>query len=133
MPAEFVRYKPIRKPFREKKADFGMYERNPEYKQAFDWIRKALAKHAILHHIDYDAAANPEASGRPLELYIDASGYGWAGVLTQRLVPHGAPKIVSLICKGFKDVEVRWSAMERALFALWRGVVEHEKYLKESG
>ena len=51
-------------------------------------------------------------------------------MLTQRLVPHGAPKIVSLIAKGFKDVETRWSAMERELFALWRGVVEHEKLIK---
>ena len=35
-----------------------------------------------------------------------------------------------MICKGFKDVEVRWSAMERELYALWRGVVEHEKFIK---
>ena len=68
MPARFARYEVMLKPFRKKKADFGMYERNPEYKEAFDWIRKALAKRAILHPVNYEAAANPEASARPLEL-----------------------------------------------------------------
>ena len=74
-----------------------------------------------MRHIDYEAAANPEASGRPLELFIDASDYGWAAVLTQRLKPHEAPKIISMITKSFNDTQLAWSAMERELYALWQG------------
>ena len=73
--------------------------------------------------MDYEAAANPAASGRPLEMFIDASDYGWSATLTQRPTPHAAPKVISIVAKGFTDVQQRWSAMERELFALWQGVV----------
>ncbi len=43
---------------------------------------------------------------------------------------HGPPKIVDIIAKGFDDVQLRWSAMERELFALWKGVVGLEKLIK---
>ena len=50
---------------------------------------------------------------------IDASDYGWCAVLCQRPEPGMAPKIVAIIAKGFTDVQQRWSAMERELYALW--------------
>jgi hypothetical protein len=80
--------------------------------------------------MDFDAAAHPETSGRPLELFIDASDYGWAAVLCQRVSPHKAPKIISVLCKPFAEVQLRWSAMERELYALWQRVVGHERLLK---
>ena len=89
-----------------------------------------LAKHVVLRHVDYNAAANPDVSGRPLEIFFDASDYGWAAVLTQRETPHGAPKIISIVAKGFSDVQLRWSAMERELYALWQGLLGHERMIK---
>ena len=86
-----------------------------------------MAESVVVNHVDYNAAANPEISGRPYEMFIDASDYGWCATLCQRPEPGKAPKIVSIIAKGFTDVQQRWSAMERELYALWRGVVEHEK------
>ena len=65
----------------------------------------------IITHMDHAAAAHPELSGRPLEMFIDASDYGWAAVLCQRPAPGQAPKIVSVIAKGFSDVQQRWSAI----------------------
>ena len=59
-------------------------------------------------------------------MFIDASDYGWAAVLCQRPEPGKAPKIISVIAKEFTDVQQRWSAMERELYALWQGVVGHE-------
>ena len=44
--------------------------------------------------------------------------------------PHGAPQIIALIAKAFQDVQLRWSAMERELYALWQGVVGHERLIK---
>ena len=48
-------------------ADFSVWEKEPAYKEAFLWIRACLARHAILHHVDDEAAARLETSGRPLE------------------------------------------------------------------
>ena len=61
---------------------------------------------------------------------IDASDYGWAATLCQRPEPGRAPKIISVIAKGFTDVQQRWSAMERELYALWQGVVGRERLIK---
>ena len=65
-----------------------------------------------------------------MELFIDASDYGWAAVLCQRLHPHGVPKIIPIISKAFDPTQLRWSAMERELYALWQGVVLHERLIK---
>jgi len=75
------------------------------------------------------AAAKPEEPGRPLEMFIVASDYGWAATLTQRPEPHRAPRVISIIAKAFLDVQLRWSAMERDLHALWQGVVGHERFI----
>ena len=78
----------------------------------------------MLHHPDFKAAANTEESSRSFEIFSDASDYGWAAVLCQRL------EIIALIAKAFQDVQLRWSAMERELYALWQGVVGHERLIK---
>ena len=89
-----------------------------------------LCRDAFFFHPDYAAAQDPAKSGRPLEVFIDASDFGWAAVLCQRLKPRGAPKIISVISKAFDPTQLRWSAMERELYALWQGVTGHEKYLR---
>ena len=88
-----------------------------------------LSERTVLSHMDYEAAANPAASGRPLEMFI-ASDYGWSATSTQRPTPHAAPKVISIVAKEFTDVQRRWSAMERELFALWQGVMSHERLVK---
>ena len=98
--------------------------------EAFLKIRSMLAKDVVLHHVDFAAASDPEKSGRPLEMFVDASDYGWCATLCQRAEPQGAPKVVACIAKAFNDTQLRWSAMERELYALWKGVVGHERYLR---
>ena len=41
-----------------------------------------------------------------------------------------SPKIIAVITKAFSEVQLRWSAMERELYALWHGVVGHVKLIK---
>ena len=89
-----------------------------------------LAGNAVIYHVDHVAASRPHESGRPLEMFIDASDFGWAGVLCQRPEPGKAPKIISVLAKGFSDVQQRWSAMERELYALWQSVMERERLIK---
>ena len=38
--------------------------------------------------------------------------------------------IIAVIAKGFTDVQQRWSAMERELYALWQGMVGHDRLIK---
>ena len=76
----------------------------------------------MLHHPDFGAAAGWLESGRPFEIFVDASDFAWAAVLCQRDEPHGPPRVIDIVAKGFTDVQLRWSAMERELYALWQGV-----------
>ena len=89
-----------------------------------------LRRDAVLAHPYYEPAQNPVESGRPLEVFIDASDFGWAAVLCQRPRAHSAPKIISVISKAFDPTQLRWSAMERELYALWQGVTGHGEYLR---
>ena len=89
-----------------------------------------MCESVIITHMDHAAAAHPELSGRPLELFIDASDFGWAAVLCQRETPHGAPKIIAIGARGFSEVQLRWSATERELYAIWQGLVGLERLVK---
>jgi hypothetical protein len=37
---------------------------------------------------------------------------------------------VAIVAKGFADVQQRWSAMERELYALWQGVLSHDRLIR---
>ena len=76
---------------RKEGSDFKKLWQKPQ-REAFEKIRTMLAREAVLRHVDDRAAARPAHSGRPLELFIDASAYGWCGTLFQRLDPHGHRK-----------------------------------------
>ena len=133
MDPEWLKDEQVLACFRKKEAkrDFEkVWKSDPKYFEAFKRIRTRLGKDVVLHHIDFAAAENPDESGRPLELFIDASDYGWCATLCQRQTPHGAPKIISCVAKGFDETQLKWSAMERELYALWKGVLAHDKYLR---
>ena len=125
MNPEWVEWERVLRVFRKKGCDFGAWHKDPKYRNAFLKIRTALSSDTVLVHIDYEAAASPSVSGRPLEIFIDASDYAWAATLTQRLTPHGAPKVIAITAKGFSDAQLRWSAMERELYALLQGCLSH--------
>ena len=81
----YIKYEAIFAPLRKKEAqkDFprawaeggkGKVDGQPcTYKEAFEKSRQLLHSGAVLTHIDYEAAMNPDQSGRPLETFIDAS------------------------------------------------------------
>jgi hypothetical protein len=89
-----------------------------------------LSEWTVLGHMDHATAANPAASGRPLELFIGASDCGWSATATQRPEPNGPPKVISLITKGVADFQQRWPAMERKLCASLQGVIGPEHLVK---
>jgi len=130
MDPEWIKHEATLSPFRKKGTDFGTFQKDAKYEFAFREIRKMLSKAAILHHPDYVAASVPWESGRPFEIFVDASDYGWCAALCQRPTPHKAPKIIGMIAKAFSDTQLRWSAMERELYALWQGVVGFERLIR---
>jgi hypothetical protein len=73
MDPQWIEWELVLRPFRKKNADFSVWHSDPKYREAFLKIRQGLTEKAILVHIDFEAAANPELSGRPLEMFIDAS------------------------------------------------------------
>ena len=70
---------------------------------------------------DFHAASRPWVTGRPCEVYIDASDLAWCVVLCQRSVPGGTPKIIGIVTKSFSDEATRWNAFEREYFAFKEG------------
>ena len=72
MPPEWLKWELLLKPFRKKHCDFAKTW-GKTHLEAFMEIRKAMSHTVVLHHMDYMAAAHPEDSGRPLEMFIDAS------------------------------------------------------------
>ena len=58
-------------------------------------------------------------------MFVDANDFAWSACLCQRLEPHRTPKIVAIARKGFSEVQLRWSAMQRELYALHQGVLGH--------
>ena len=75
-----------------------------------------IADEAALHAPDFLAAADLE-SGRPFELWIDASEYAWACVLAQREEKGGCPRPIAMYGRSFSTTEANWSAWERELYA----------------
>ena len=67
---------------------------------------------------DWNAAAYPWVSGRPFEMWVDASDEAWSICLCQRKEPAGTPQIIAFVAKGFSDEATRWSAFEREIYCL---------------
>ena len=129
---EWLLHEKVLKPFRKKGVRFRELwngKEGPAFQAASKAIRALLAKDVVLHHPDFEAASRPAESGRPFEIFIDASDYGWAAVLCQRQEPHGPPRIIDVVAKGFSDTQLRWPAMERELYALWQGVTPMDKLI----
>ena len=87
MHPEWLEHEAVLRPFRKKGIKF--YEewngpKHTKYKEAWCAIRANLAAHAVLYHPNFEAASRPEESGCPFEIFVDASDFGWAAVLTQR-------------------------------------------------
>ena len=114
MNPKWVNWELVLRPFKKKDCDFRATW-HEKCEEAFVKIRTALGRDVVLNRMDHWVAAHPELSGRPLEMFIDASDYAWSATLTQRPAPHKAPKIIAVITKTFLEVQLRWSAMEREL------------------
>ena len=119
--------KPLRK-YAKEGADFTAYAADAEAQASRTWLIETLLEQVVLVTPDWEAAARPYESGRPFELYLDASDVAWAAVLCQRDSPGGTPRVIGMVARSFEDVATRWSAFEREFFTWKEGVAATSKW-----
>ena len=86
---------------------------------AFDRTKEALAKSTLLTHPTGNA---------PTALTVDASDMAVAGVLEQKV--HGQWRPLAFFSKQLKPAEVKYSALDRELLALYLSI-RHFRYFLE--
>ena len=79
---------PLRK-YLKKGANFAEYATDWAAQNARKRLIEVVLDKCVLIQPDWKAAADPFKSGRPLEIFEDASDFGWCVTLAQRLVPMG--------------------------------------------
>ena len=105
------------KRYMKKGAKFADYEKGRGARQAFEKLKRSLARKVGLATLDCAAAADPQ-SGRPIELCVDASDIAWAATLAQRRETDGPLRPVAVVGRGFNATEQGWGAFERELCGL---------------
>lgn len=79
---------------------------------------------------DFEAASNAVESGRPVELFVDASDFGWCAILTQRDRRGGPPKIVAVKIRSSSGAQAKSIVFERECYGLSKGAQRVESYVK---
>ena len=120
---------PLKK-YLKKGADFNMFKDDKDAQAAREWLIHQTVEHCVLVVPDWDAASKPWISGRPFEVYIDASDLAWCVCLCQRDEPSGPPKLIAITTKSFSDEATRWSAFEREYFAFKEGYDNVRKWIE---
>ena len=118
------------KAYRAKGAKWEAYVADEEAVKAAQGLRHSVAVHTPLTNPDFRAAADYVATGRPFLLFVDASDFGYSGVLAQPEGVHGTPRPIAVLSKSFDETQQRWTPMERELHALYEAAIWSQKYAK---
>lgn len=76
----------------------------PEMNQAFESLKLAVQKEVILAYPDYSDDAHP------LEIFVDASGFGAGSCLMQQ--EDGRQRVIAFASTEFSSSETRYSTLE---------------------
>lgn len=120
---------PLRK-YLKKGALFSEYLNDPEAMAAKRRLTELVVDKCVIVNPDFTAAADPFGSGRPFELFSDASEYGWCVVLTQRPQKNGTPGIIGLAVRSFTATQMKWTPFEMEFFGFTKGMLKMEPYVK---
>ena len=108
---------------------FSEYQNDTAAQEARKQLIEGLSTAAIVEP-DFEAAADYMNSGRPFELFVDASDAGFTVVLAQRKAPGGTPIPIGCARRKWSPTEQRWSAFERELKGMKEGYDLAEKWVK---
>ncbi|CAD7973300.1 unnamed protein product [Amoebophrya sp. A120] len=108
----------VLRPYSEKQKRWSGFAQDAEAQDALEKLKHALDAHVYLVSIDVEAARAWRTSGRPIEVFIDASDIACSFVVTQRPAPHQKPQPVYFQSKTWNPTERSWSTMEKEIFAM---------------
>ena len=89
-------------PYRKKGALFSDLMKDKAAVEAVERLKRCVADKVPLVNPDYTAAGRYWETGRPFEIYIDASHFGWTAVVAQRAEPHAVPRPIAQIREVLK-------------------------------
>eukprot|EP00969_Alexandrium_andersonii_P279445 12352026-Alexandrium_andersonii.AAC.1 len=88
-----------------------------------------MIEKVVLTTPDWAAAARPWESGRPFEMYVDASDEAWCVVLCQRAVPDSTPRPIGMVARSFEEAATWWYTFEREFAAFKEGYAAIHKWV----
>ena len=91
---------PLR-PYLKEGARFDDFLKDVKAQEAKRRLTRLVIDRCPITSPGFEAAGRPEESGRPFEIFSDASDYGWCCILTQRDCRGGTPKIVVVVIHSF--------------------------------
>ena len=111
-----------------------LFEWTKECQAVFQMLKNALCEHPILWYLD---------TAKPYVLFMDASKYAWAGVLTQpydeidKSTPSPTGKKVTrtinhpitYVSGLFQGSQLNWVALTKEVYAIYLSVRKHSFYL----
>ena len=105
------------------------FEWTPACQKSFDLLKETLCGEPVLKYAD---------TSKPYTLYIDASKFGWAGVLTQshttvidgRSITTDHP--VTFVSGFFRGSQLNWAALMEEAFAIYMSVKKLSFYLTDA-
>ena len=118
------------KPYRAKGANWETYLQDKVAQKATQELRMSVANETPLVNPDFKAASNYIALGKPFLLFVDASDFGYSGVLAQAQVIHGTPGPIAVLSKSLDETQQRWTPMECEARALYEAAIWSQKYAK---
>ena len=118
------------KPFRAKGAKWETYLQDKVAQKATQELRMSVANKTPLVNPDFKAVSNYITTGRPFLLFVDASDFGYSGVLTQAQVIHGTPRPIAVLSESFDETQQRWMPMEREVHELYEAAIWSQRYAK---
>ena len=94
--------------------------------KAFKHLKELLMQHPILRYPDQEC---------PYMLFTDASGIGWAGVLTQEFEDDKGKKKQHPICYvsgQFRGSQLNWAALTKEVYAIYMAVRKLSFYITDA-
>ena len=86
---------------------------------------KNLKKHFV-----WNPSCSTPTPQKPYTLFTDASYYAYSGVLTQTYDNPDDLRPIAYTSGSFSDIQQRWSATEKEVFAFYQSVLKFDLYLR---
>ena len=120
-------------PFRRyliKAADINGLKTDEHARECFDKLISSIVDDAVLTWPDWEAAKEFTTSGRPFEIFVDASQYAIGCVLTQRASRDGPPRPIAVFSTALSPVQMRWDVFDQELYAMVNANEKCRPYIK---